>query len=120
MVCPDLMYSSCLSSCPKSLVVADDSDASGATRFSLLETIRQYARDKLLERGAAEQVRDRHLKYYLEFVEANEPNFFGPHRLEWMDRCELEHDNFRAACSGFDHDLEAAPEAGRFIADILG
>jgi predicted ATPase len=91
-VCPDLDVFDLLAQLvQKSLVVADDSTASGETRFRLLETIRQYARDKLLERGAAEGVRDRHLNYYLEFAEAGEPNFYGRQRPEWVDRCELEH-----------------------------
>jgi len=47
------------------------------TRFRLLETIRQYARDRLLESDTAVQARDRHLAYYVQFAEAGEFNFWG-------------------------------------------
>jgi tetratricopeptide (TPR) repeat protein len=91
------------------------------TRFRLLETIRQYARDKLLETGAAAMARDRHLSYYLKFAEAGEPNIYGPQRLEWIDRCEMEHDNFRAALQwGLDHEIEAAMRLGGALATFWG
>ena len=97
----------------KSLVVAERARGPAATRFRMLETIRQYARDKLLERGAVEQVRDRHLDYYLKFAEAGEPNFFGPLRLEWTDQCELERDNFRAVLQwGVEYNVDAALRLG--------
>ncbi|MGE5264534.1 MAG: ATP-binding protein, partial [Acidobacteriota bacterium] len=73
----------------KSLVVVEESDAEGA-RYRLLETIRQYARDKLLESGESVRVRDRHLAFYLEFAEHNEPNLFIPDEIEWLDRREPE------------------------------
>ncbi len=93
----------------KSLVVAEERAEQAETRFRLLETIRQYARDKLLETGAVAMVRDRHLDYYQKFAEAGEPNFFGPHRLEWVDQCEREHDNFRAALQwGLDRNSDGA------------
>jgi predicted ATPase/class 3 adenylate cyclase len=93
----------------KSLVVVDEGDGAAETRFRLLETIRQYARDRLLEMENAAQVRDRHLDFYLKFAEAGERNIFGPDRLEWVNRCELEHDNFRAALQwGLEYNIEAA------------
>jgi predicted ATPase/class 3 adenylate cyclase len=105
----------------KSLVVADEGSKQAETRFRLLETIRQYARDKLLETGAAGMVRDRHLDYYLKFAEAGEFNIYGPQRLEWVDRCEMEHDNFRAALQwGLDHDVEAAMRLGGALAVFWG
>ena len=92
----------------KSLVVAEEGEAA-QTRFRLLETIRQYARDRLFETEAVTQVRDRHLDYYLKFAEAGEPNLFGPGRLEWGDQCEVELDNFRAALQwGLEYNVEAA------------
>jgi predicted ATPase len=97
----------------KSLVVVEERGEPAATRFRLLETIRQYARDKLLKRGNVEQVRDRHLEYYLNFVEAGEPNLYGPHRLEWIDRFELDLDNFRAALQwGLEYNIDAALRLG--------
>jgi predicted ATPase/class 3 adenylate cyclase len=109
-VCPDLDVLDLLSQLVrKSLVVAEEGDDQTETRFRLLETIRQYARDRLLEAKEAAQVRDRHLDYYMKLAEAAENNFYGPQRLEWIDRCELEHDNFRAALQwGLEYNVEAA------------
>ncbi len=113
-VCPDMDVLDLLAQLiQKSLVVAEERQDPATTRFRLLETIRQYARDKLLESGAAVQARDRHLDYYLKFAEAGESNAYGPHQLEWLDRCEPEFDNFRAALQwGLDHNIEAALRLG--------
>jgi predicted ATPase/class 3 adenylate cyclase len=113
-VCPDLDVLELLAQLvQKSLVVAEERQQPQARRFRLLETIRQYARDRLLESGLVEQVRDRHLDYYLQFAESGERNFFGPGRQEWANQCELEHDNLRAALQwGLDRNLEAALRLG--------
>jgi non-specific serine/threonine protein kinase len=68
-----------------------------AARYRLLETIRQYARDRLHETGETEAVRRRHRDFYLALAEAAGPNLRGPDELVWLDRLELEHDNLRAA-----------------------
>jgi len=80
----------------KSLVnVKDDGDE---PRYFLLETIRQYARDKLLENGEGERTRDRHLDYYLKMAETARPELLQrEHELEWLNRLENEYDNIRTA-----------------------
>ena len=80
----------------KSLVVAD-SQVGFAVRYRLLETIRQYAREKLLDAGTGVDVRTRHLNYYLELAEQAEPHLRGPDQVDWLDRLEAEIDNLRAA-----------------------
>ena len=79
----------------KSLIVAEE--RKGEQRYSLLETVRQYGRDKLLESGEGEGLRDRHLDWFLGLAEKSEPELEGPDQVEWLDRLELEHDNLRAA-----------------------
>ena len=79
----------------KSLLVAEE--RKGEKRYSLLETVRQYARDKLLESGEAEVLRERHLEWYLGLAEKAEPELEGPDQVEWIDRLELELDNLRVA-----------------------
>jgi hypothetical protein len=79
----------------KSLVVAESLGAE--TRYRLLETIRQYAQDKLLESGEVEQARSRHLHYYLHVADAADPQLRSADQLEWLARLEAEHDNLRAA-----------------------
>jgi predicted ATPase len=72
------------------------------SRYRFLETIRQYAMEKLLESGEAIDVRDRHLDYFLRSMKQTpqrEQRIYGalPDDTEWLDRMELEHGNLRAA-----------------------
>jgi predicted ATPase/DNA-binding SARP family transcriptional activator len=69
-----------------------------AARYRLLETIRQYAGERLREaEGEARLVRDRHAAHFLALAEHAEPELTGERQGEWMDRLEAEHDNLRAA-----------------------
>lgn len=79
----------------KSLVTIDDE--ADETRYRLLETVRQYARDKLLEAGQSEQARNRHLDYYVQLTESAELELYGGNSLSWVNRLEAEYDNLRAA-----------------------
>lgn len=79
----------------KNLVVAEERN--GATRYRLLETVRQYARDRLRERGEDAHWEGRHLAYFLALAEEAEPQLTGANQLVWLDRLEAEHDNLRAA-----------------------
>jgi predicted ATPase len=81
----------------KSMVVVDEPLEAAVGRYRLLETIRQYAREKLLEAGEAEAVRERHLEYFLRFAEEAEPRLRGAEQLVWLERVESEHDNLRTA-----------------------
>lgn len=79
----------------KSLVVMDEHR--GDTRYRLLETIRQYARDRLLESDEGERVHARHLDFFLKFAEEAEPKLLGTEQLTWLNRLAADHDNLRAA-----------------------
>ncbi|MCX6046720.1 MAG: tetratricopeptide repeat protein [Chloroflexi bacterium] len=79
----------------KSLVVVEEQ--AGASRYYLLETIRQYAREKLLEAGESETVRAQHLAFFLQLAEEVEPKLRTAAQLIWLPRLDLEHDNLRAA-----------------------
>jgi predicted ATPase/DNA-binding CsgD family transcriptional regulator len=79
----------------KSLVTADLSGVE--SRYSLLETIRAYALERLTEGGEAAATRDRHAAYFLALAERIEPELHGPDQAVWVDRLEAENDNFRAA-----------------------
>ncbi|MCL6645785.1 MAG: tetratricopeptide repeat protein, partial [Dehalococcoidia bacterium] len=79
----------------RSLVIAEE--RRGAIRYRLLETIRQYAHEKLLDAGEAERTRDRHVAFYLRLAEETEPKLRGPEDRMALDRLEEEHDNLRAA-----------------------
>ncbi|MBI5876454.1 MAG: tetratricopeptide repeat protein [Chloroflexi bacterium] len=79
----------------KSLVVAEE--RTGSARYRMLETIRQYAREKSLESGEAERIRDQHLAFFLTVAEAAEPKLYGAEPAKWLQRLDTEHDNLRAA-----------------------
>jgi predicted ATPase/class 3 adenylate cyclase len=104
----------------KSLVVVDDAVGAAEPRYRLLETIRQYARDKLLAAGESKRIRDSHLDFYLRLVEEAEPHLRSGEQLTWLDRLETEHDNLRAALSwslesgAIEHALRLAGAAAYF------
>ena len=79
----------------KSLVQVDFGDAEG--RYRLLETIRLYARQRLVEAGESHAVWDRHLAFFLALAERAEPELAAADGPVWLDRLEREHDNLRAA-----------------------
>jgi predicted ATPase len=81
----------------KSLVMADTDAQESSTRYHLLETIRQYARDKLFEANELNDARNRHLDFFLQFAEGAESHFDSPKETTWMTRLEAEDDNLRAA-----------------------
>ena len=66
-------------------------------RFHLHESIRQYAREKLVEAGEQETLRSRHLKTFLDLSGLAEPALRGHHQREWYNRLTDERDNLRAA-----------------------
>ena len=89
----------------------------GSLRYRMLETIRQYAREKLLESGTGEEVRKRHFDYYLQTVRHAATEFFGPRELHWLAWLESEWDNLRAAV---EWSIEAHPQDGLELVNCLG
>ncbi len=79
----------------KSLVFTDPSSATA--RFRLLETVREYARGRLVEAGEGEPTLRRHRDWYVALVGQAGPAFFhGPEPAEWLGRLDAEHDDLRA------------------------
>ena len=79
----------------KSLVVADE-DAERA-RYRMLDTVRAYARARLVESGAEPSALLRHRNHYLSLVEDAEHHLEGPGQVEWMGRLAQDYPNIRAA-----------------------
>ena len=67
------------------------------SRYRMLETVRQYAHDRLLESGAGEVVRNKHLSYYLDLALQAELHMHGIGQRVWSDRLDEELDNIRLA-----------------------
>jgi non-specific serine/threonine protein kinase len=79
----------------KSLVVADRQGSED--RYRLLETIRQYAGEKLLETGEAAVVRTRHRDYFATLFRDSDDILLGANQKVWLKRLDVENDNVRAA-----------------------
>ena len=71
--------------------------ADGEPRVGMLETIREYALERLGRAGERDITRSRHAQYYAAFAERAFGELYGPGELASMDRLEAEHDNLRAA-----------------------
>ncbi|MGH2709938.1 MAG: ATP-binding protein [Actinomycetota bacterium] len=69
----------------------------GETRFLMLETIREFASERLEESGAASDVRARHARSFLDLAERAAPNLFGAEQGRWLGILSAESDNFRSA-----------------------
>jgi non-specific serine/threonine protein kinase len=80
----------------KSLVIADV-DAHGPQRFRLLETLRQFGRERLGEHGENVAVRDRHAEFFLQLAEESELPLLSSADRAWMGRLNSEQDNIRVA-----------------------
>ncbi|MCK5328738.1 MAG: AAA family ATPase, partial [Candidatus Latescibacteria bacterium] len=72
-------------------------EGNGESRFRMLETIREYAWEKLEESGELDALGPRFTAYFLRFAEQAEPELYGPDQMWWFDRIVDEYDNIRAA-----------------------
>ena len=94
----------------KSLIVREET-AEGTTRYQMLETLRQYAREQLDALGTADSWRLRHAHYFMTFAETTAPLLLGADEIVWRPRVGDEIDNLRAAVLfGLDSDDPAAVE----------
>ncbi len=93
-------------------------EGDGSSRYSLLGSLREYAMEKLEEAGEAPALRDRHLRYYRELAAASVPELEGPDQKRWLDRLELELDNFRPALDWALQAPERADLAAGLAADL--
>jgi predicted ATPase/class 3 adenylate cyclase len=100
----------------KSLVVADTQGRLG--RYRLLETIRQYAEERLDERGGASPARDAHARYFAAFTEAAAVGLRSAEEPEWLERTAPESDNIRAALT-WATETRDADTVARFFAPSL-
>jgi tetratricopeptide (TPR) repeat protein len=71
----------------------------GTHRFDMLETIRSFADEQLVEHGEETITAERHLEWCLTLVESAEPNWFGSNQRSWLRRLDLERGNITSALS---------------------
>jgi non-specific serine/threonine protein kinase len=82
--------------CNKSLLWYDE-QADGEPVFVMLETVREFATDRLRGSGHESEVRRAHVAYCLSVAEEAADRLRGPDQVKWLDRLELEYPNFRVA-----------------------
>ena len=92
--------------------------SNGEPRLAMLETIHEYARERLHEGGEEQLIRNRHLDYYLEMAEEAEPYLWGSEQVIWLDKLEIEQDNLRAALA-WGRIAEGRAESGLLLAGSL-
>jgi predicted ATPase/class 3 adenylate cyclase len=78
-------------------LISVERDAAGNTRYTMIESVWHYSREKLEASGEAAVLRDRHLNYFLAFAEQAAPHLEGPDQKAWLDRCQRELFNIRFA-----------------------
>jgi tetratricopeptide (TPR) repeat protein len=101
----------------KSLVVYDEQ--TGGERYRLLETVRQYARDRLLEAAESPATRDRHLAFFLRMVQEAHPELNRGAQAAWFERLDAEHDNLRAALDWSQVSEEGWKEGARLAVGLF-
>ncbi len=95
----------------KSLVIVEQASKTGETRYRLLETIRQYAHEKLAGIGEAREIRDQHLDFFVKLAEQAESYIFGDQSAVRFKRLDPELDNIRAA-------IEWSTSSGKAVAAL--
>ena len=98
----------------KSLIELD----AGRSRYRMLETVRQYAQEKMAASDEADAVRTRHLEFFLALATDAQPQLWGKDQGTWLARLDLERENFLAALAWCDHAPDGAAQGLRF-ADML-
>ena len=93
------------------LVVQHEHD--DEARFLMLETIHEYASERLLESGEEQDTRQRHADYYLTLAEQAEPHLRNETQQVWLECLDVERGNFRAALTWFVEDIHDIEKATR-------
>jgi predicted ATPase len=91
----------------------------GEPRFTMLETIHEYAQDQLVASGEAAALQERHANYFLQLSEEADLQMYGPEREVWMERLDREEANLRAALAWSKADRNAV-QTGLLLVRALG
>ena len=111
---PDLL----VSLTEKSLVQSHF-DQQGETRFTLLETIREFALEQLAVRDELRVAQQQHAEYFIGLAERANPELNGAAQAEWLELLQSEHDNFRAALT-WSHEHHQAELELRLAGSLWG
>ncbi len=101
----------------KSLVRAAPTSES-EPRYTMLEVLREYAHEQLVESGDLATVAERHIRFYLALAQQASPLLTGPDQAQWLDCLEMEQGNFRVAFA-WSHGVDSAVELELALAGWL-
>jgi predicted ATPase/DNA-binding CsgD family transcriptional regulator len=90
----------------QSLLRLEEQD-DGEARYGMLETIREFAQERLAESEESETIRKSHAAYFVALAERAEPELMGSNQATWLDKLEREHDNMRAVLERATLDVDA-------------
>jgi predicted ATPase len=88
-----------ISSLVDNSLLRQEEGPNGEPRFVMLETINEFAREKLEESAEAEEIKRLHAQYFLTLAQEAYLELKGAYQDQWLERLEAEHDNMRAALS---------------------
>jgi len=97
-VAPDDVLDLLTALADKSLLIVRQTEH--GARYRMLETIREYGRDRLAEADETEELRRRHAAYFLRFAERGQSHLFGGEQLDWLRRLGADADNVHLAIRG--------------------
>ncbi|MGA6204141.1 protein kinase domain-containing protein [Nocardia testacea] len=100
----------------KSILIREESNS--VVRFRLLDTIREYGRQKLEQADRYLEIRRRHRDWYRELAERAETDWISPRQLDWIARLDCEQPNLREALNFCLTDTEADSDALSFAAAL--
>ncbi|GGN71973.1 hypothetical protein GCM10011610_12830 [Nocardia rhizosphaerihabitans] len=104
----------------KSILIREENNA--GVRFRMLETLRDYGREKARHRGEHHNLRRRHRDWYRQLARTAENEFIGPLQLEWIERLSCEQPNLREAmdfCLA-ENDTETCVQIATALAQLWG
>lgn len=87
----------CISSLVNKSLLVRLEEPDSEPRFSMLETLREYADARLVAQGEAETVQHLHANHFMQMAQDSQSQLWSADQREWLERLDLEHDNMRAA-----------------------
>ncbi len=117
-VCPGASAELLAGLTDRSLIVFSDRRDDSEPRYRMLETVREFAADRLAEAGEVELLRTRHRDHYLTLAEIAEPQLLGPDEFQWRARLRSELDNFRTALA-WSRDQGEAEALARIVKALI-
>jgi len=102
----------------KSVLVREQVEIAGGSRFHMLESLREYGEVRLVEAGGAAPYTDRHRHWYAGLASTAAAELFGPDQLDWFARLRADHGNLSAALERLSHDSAHAVEGLRMASAL--